>query len=268
MILTIKHQTSYSFSSIIPRLVQSLKLYPSKCKNQKVIDWNISTNIGYLEGSYNDALGHRIYNVYADNFIGKQTIISEGKVETKDFQGVMRDLSDKVNPLCFLRNTDLTKPGKNIIELSKKIKKSTDKIKFCHDLNLMVSDAIVFKTGTTNNSTTAESSLQLSKGVCQDYAHILISLARLFEIPARYINGYLMDDINSNDYFTHAWVELFISELGWIGFDPSHKKCIDENYVRISCGYDFIDASPIKGVKLNYLGSEELNFKLDITTEQ
>ena len=180
----------------------------------------------------------------------------------------MHGLSDKVNPLCFLRNTDLTKPGKKIIALSKKIKKSTDKIKFCHDLNLMVSDAIVFKTGTTNNSTTAESSMQLSKGVCQDYAHILISLARLFEIPARYINGYLMDDINSNDYFTHAWVELFITELGWIGFDPSHKKCIDENYVRISCGYDFIDASPIKGVRLNYLGSEELNFKLDITTEQ
>ena len=52
------------------------------------------------------------------------------------------------------------------------------------------------------------------------------------------------------------------------GFDPSHKRCIDENYVRISCGYDFIDASPIKGVKLNYLGEEALNFKLDINIEQ
>ena len=53
-----------------------------------------------------------------------------------------------------------------------------------------------------------------------------------------------------------------------MAFDPSHKKCIDEKYVRISCGYDFIDASPIKGVKLNYLGSEKLNFKLSINSDQ
>ena len=62
--------------------------------------------------------------------------------------------------------------------------------------------------------------------------------------------------------------KFFINELGWVAFDPSHKKCIDENYVRISCGYDFIDASPIKGVKSNYLGEEDLNFKLEINFQQ
>ena len=77
-----------------------------------------------------------------------------------------------------------------------------------------------------------------------------------------------MDDKNTNSYSTHAWAELYISNLGWIGFDPSHKRCIDENYVRVSCGYDFIDASPIKGVKLNYPGGENLNFNLDINIEQ
>ena len=132
----------------------------------------------------------------------------------------------------------------------------------------MVSEAISFKSGSTNTFTTADISLNQKQGVCQDYAHILISLARLFEIPARYVNGYLMDDKNTNAYFTHAWVELNLSNLGWVGFDPSHKKCIDENYIRISCGYDFIDASPIKGVKLNYLGSEKLDFKLKIFVEQ
>ena len=71
-----------------------------------------------------------------------------------------------------------------------------------------------------------------------------------------------------SNYSSHAWVELFIRELGWVAFDPSHKKCIDEKYIRVSCGYDFIDASPIKGVKLNYLGGEDLNFKLDIDIQQ
>ena len=59
-------------------------------------------------------------------------------------------------------------------------------------------------------------------------------------------------------------MEIFVKDLGWVAFDPSHKRCIDDKYVRISCGFDFIDASPIKGVKLNYLGNEDLNFKLNM----
>ena len=268
MILTIKHQTNYNFYSSVPRLVQSLKLYPSNCKNQKVINWNISTSIGQLTKSHQDALGHTIYNIYNEGLIGEQTIISEGKINTKDFHGVMHGLVDKVNPFCFLRFTYLTKPGEKLIKLSKKIKKKKDQIKFCHDLNRIVSEVLDFKTGITNNKTTAEEALKLEKGVCQDYAHILISLSKIFNIPSRYVNGYLMDDNNISHYSSHAWVEMYINDLGWVAFDPSHKKCIDQNYVRISCGYDFIDASPIKGVKLNYLGGEDLNFKLDINTEQ
>ena len=268
MILTIKHQTNYNFYSNVPRLVQSLKLYPSNCKNQKVINWNISTSIGQLTKSHQDALGHTIYNIYNEGLIGEQTIISEGKIHTKDFQGVMHSLVDKVNPFCFLRFTHLTKPGEKLIKLSKKIKKKNDQIKFCHDLNRIVSEVLDFKTGITNNKTTAEEALKLEKGVCQDYAHILISLSKMYDIPSRYVNGYLMDDNNISHYSSHAWVEMYINDLGWVAFDPSHKKCIDQNYVRISCGYDFIDASPIKGVKLNYPGGEDLSFKLDINTEQ
>ena len=268
MIFSIYHLTNYFYSSSVSKLVQSLKLYPTKCLNQKILEWQISCNNKVLESSHQDSLGHQIFNIYNNNFSGEQAIISEGKIETKNFQGVVRGLSEKVNPICFLRNTRLTKPGKKIIELSKKIKQKKNIINFCHELNLLVADAISFKTGSTNNDTTAEQSLLQKKGVCQDYAHILISLARFFSIPARYVNGYLMEDNNTDNYSTHAWVELNIESLGWVGFDPSHKKCIDENYIRISCGYDFIDASPIKGVKLNYSGDENLSFKLKINSEQ
>ena len=135
MILKIKHQTNYYYSSCVPRLVQSLKLFPSKSKNQKVIDWKITCNSGSLEESHQDALGHTIYNVYSESIIGEQTIVSEGKINTKNFNGVMHGLMDKVNPFCFLRFTYLTKPGEKLIKLSKKIKKKNDKIKFFNNLN-------------------------------------------------------------------------------------------------------------------------------------
>ena len=73
----------------------------------------------------------------------------------------------------------------------------------------------------------AEEALKLDKGVCQDYAHILISLSKMFDIPSRYVNGYLMDDNNISHYSSHAWVEMYINDLGWVAFDPSHKKCIE-----------------------------------------
>ena len=108
-----------------PRLVQSLKLYPSKCNSQNVLNWKITCDKAIIEASHQDALGHQIYNIYTDNFSGKQIITSEGKVQTKNCQGIIKGLNEKVNPTCFLRNTELTMPGKKygIYQKNKKKKR-------------------------------------------------------------------------------------------------------------------------------------------------
>ena len=96
----------------------------------------------------------------------------------------------------------------------------------------------------------------------------MISAARLCGIPARYVNGFLYEDLNAAENSTHAWGELFLKEIGWVGFDPSHKKCVDDKYIRINSGFDFLDASIIKGIKLNYNGNESLESKVFIETCQ
>ena len=268
MIIKISHKTNYHFAEKVPRLIQSLRLYPTNCKNQKVLDWKIASSKGSMINSFQDALGHKIINIYNKNLIGSQCIEAVGMVKTKDCFGTFSGLSEKVNPICFLRQTGLTLPGKKIIEMSKKIKKKKNIVKFCHELNLFVSELIKYKSNSTTNNTTAEMALKNGEGVCQDFAHILLSMARLFELPARYINGYLIEDENAKDYYTHAWVEIFIRDLGWVAFDPSHKVCVHDKYVRVNCGFDFVDASPIKGVKLNYLGSEQLSYQVEINIGQ
>lgn len=265
MRIRVNHKTIYKFDSIVPRLTQSLKLYPSKCKNQKIINWTVKSNKGSIINSYTDALGHKILNLFNNNIKGKQIISSEGVIDTRDFSGVMKGLSDKVSHLCFLRQTKLTEPCSKIIELSKKIKKKENNIiNFCHELNLICSESIKYVSGSTNSVTSARKSIEMGQGVCQDFAHILISLARSNNLPARYINGFLLEDKNSKESFSHAWVEIYVENLGWIAFDPSHKKCIDDKYIRISCGLDFLDASPIKGVTTNYSGNESLDVKVSI----
>ena len=265
MKIRITHSTTYKYNSIVPRLIQCLKLYPSTCDNQEILDWDTSCSKGKIVESHFDGLGHRVQNIFINNFSGQLKITSRGILKTKDLSGVVKGLREKVNPLCFLRETHLTKPCKRIKKISDLAKKNNKSlIEFAHKLNLIVSNSIDYVTGSTTISTSSKDALKQKKGVCQDFAHILISVARLNNLPARYVNGFLFEETTSGENTTHAWVEIFIKDLGWVAFDPSHKKCIDDKYIRISSGFDFEDASTIKGVKNNYNGDEFLDTKVDI----
>lgn len=265
MKIKINHTTTYSYESIVPKLIQCLKLYPTVCDNQKVLEWEIKASSGKVLDSHTDALGHKVLNVFNNNLDGILKITSSGIVKTRDLSGLVKGLKEKVNPLCFLRDTNLTKPCENIEKIYKQAStKKDDLVEFVHRLNLIVSDSIKYSEGSTNTSTCSEEALRKGKGVCQDFAHILISVARLANLPARYINGFLLEDVNSGQNSTHAWAEIFLKDLGWVAFDPSHKKCVDHTYVRISAGLDFVDASMIKGIKTNYNGNEMLESKVYI----
>ena len=266
MIINICYETFYNFSSNVPRLVQSLMLYPTDCSNQKVISCEINTNLGELVEVSKDALGHKLYNIYNKNISEQQIISMKCTVETKNTFGIMRGLNESVHPNCFLRQTDLTKPNKKILSLMRK-KPKKESVEFCHLMNETVSNSIDYVSGATNIHTSAVDAIDQGKGVCQDFSHILVGLARSYGYPARYVNGFLLDDVEIATNDTHAWAEIYLSDLGWIGFDPCHKKCIDENYVRVGCGYDFSHTSMIKGVKTNYNGSEILTHQLCVQSQ-
>ena len=266
MIININYETSYVFSSNVPRLVQSIMLHPTECSNQKVVSCEIVTSNGVLVEVPKDALGHRLYNIYNKNISEPQTISMKTTVETKDFFGLMKGLDESVHPECFLRQTKLTRPDKKILKLVKK-KAEKSSVDFCHYLNQCVSSSIKYVSGSTDIRSSAVDAISQGSGVCQDFSHILVGLARFHDYPARYVNGFMLDDTNIASNNTHAWAEIFITDLGWVGFDPCHGKCIDERYVRVGCGYDFSFTSMIKGVKTNYNGTELLDYQLSVQAE-
>lgn len=103
--------------------------------------------------------------------------------------------------------------------------------------------------------------LRERRGVCQDFAHVLIGLCRALKIPALYVSGYLATEIASA---THAWVEVLLPGTGWIGLDPTHDRLVDETYVKIAVGRDYNDVPPVAG---NYKGTTDrkLDVKVEIT---
>ena len=101
--------------------------------------------------------------------------------------------------------------------------------------------------------------LQERRGVCQDFAHVMIALCRALKIPALYVSGYLATEIASA---THAWVEVLVPGVGWIGLDPTHNRAVDDTCVKIAVGRDYADVPPVAG---NYKGTTDC--KLDVKVE-
>ncbi len=96
------------------------------------------------------------------------------------------------------------------------------------------------------------------RGVCQDFAHVMLGMCRSLKIPALYVSGYLATETASA---THAWVEVFIPGIGWRGLDPTHNRQPDEMYVKIAVGRDYADVTPVSGT---YKGTLERKMTVEV----
>ncbi|MGA9253569.1 MAG: transglutaminase family protein, partial [Roseobacter sp.] len=122
---------------------------------------------------------------------------------------------------------------------------------------------VPYESGHTQFATDAETAIEIGKGVCQDHANIFVSAARSVGLPARYVSGYLMMDDRVDQDASHAWAEVHLKDLGWVGFDVSNGVSPDERYARIAIGRDAHDAAPIYGLR-GGTGDERLVVSLQV----
>ncbi|MCD8222192.1 MAG: transglutaminase family protein [Clostridiales bacterium] len=109
-----------------------------------------------------------------------------------------------------------------------------------------------YEPGITTTKTTAAAALAGGHGVCQDYAHILISLMRLQGVPARYTAGMMIGEGAS-----HAWVEVWHNGA-WIGLDPTNNQMVDDTYIKLTHGRDFEDGTLDRGCFLGFASQNEI----------
>lgn len=110
-------------------------------------------------------------------------------------------------------------------------------------------DSFAYKKGITTVETTIDEIWRLKSGVCQDFAHILLVMLRLMNIPARYVSGYICPKKTGmrGEGATHAWVEAFLPYFGWLGLDPTNNCLVNDTHVRLAVGKNFSDCSPVRG---------------------
>lgn len=109
-------------------------------------------------------------------------------------------------------------------------------------MNDALYERFVYQSKTTTTKTTAQQALDQGKGVCQDYAHIMLALCRRCHIPARYVAGFMI-----GEGATHAWVEIYANGQ-WFGLDPTNNRIADDQYIKLSEGRDASDCIVDRGV--------------------
>ncbi len=246
MRLKISHTTEYRYDDPVQYSLQRLRLTPKSQPGQTVRDWKTTVHGAHLEAGYSDHFGNHVDLVSTEGEQVAIRIVAEGEVETEDRAGVFGPHQGFVPLWLFLRETPLTRPGKLIRELAKAATGENELARM-HALMGAIHETVAYKPGETATDTTAEQALEKKQGVCQDHAHIVLSVARHLGIPARYVSGYLLMDAPEQTA-SHAWAEVHLQGLGWVGFDAANNICPDARYVRLSTGLDYKDAAPVSGM--------------------
>jgi transglutaminase-like putative cysteine protease len=142
------------------------------------------------------------------------------------------------------------------------------------DLMQRIRRDFVFDPKATDVSTTPLEAFAVRRGVCQDFAHVMICGLRGLGLPARYVSGYLRTipppgrpRLAGADA-THAWVSLWCGvETGWIGFDPTNAVVVQDDHVVLAAGRDYSDVAPIDGIILSP-GKQTLKVEVDVAPEE
>jgi transglutaminase-like putative cysteine protease len=271
MRLTVRHTTAYAYDLPMRFIAQSHRLTPATSGCQTVHAWDVTAAGAEFGASFIDGAGDRVTTMTLNGPVDRVEISVQGEVETVDTSGVLRGHREMISPRCYVRATGPTKAGGGFDDLLdqafKGLRERSDLAK-AHALSDLVAETVAYRPGTTHAHTTAAEVVEAGEGVCQDHAHVLIALAHLAELPARYVTGYLLvDAAGSAGEASHAWAEIHVAGLGWIGFDAANATCPDERYIRLGSGRDAVDAAPIRGVSRGG-GAEAMEIAVTVAAQQ
>jgi transglutaminase-like putative cysteine protease len=258
MILEVQHETRLTYSEPVTEAVVEVRMEPASDADQSCHSFHLATTpAGAVPVRFQDGLGNRIHTFNLLAAHREIRILAAGIVET---HRQPRDLSasratfpldrDQLDwtVLGFLkfrgpvRQTPLLEPLREALRPQAGTRVA--------DLVLRMSDRIhaefTYERDVTLAHSPIDDLLRHRKGVCQDFTHLLIALLRSFDVPARYVSGYIHRPNKESQ--SHAWCEAYLPDLGWVGIDPTNACLVGDRFVKVAIGRDFTDVPPNKGV--------------------
>ncbi len=267
-VLRVVHETRYQYDFPIERSSHHFRLRPVDDARQDVLDFQLQVSVDGLQRDYEDVFGNHTTSLEVTDPFGEMVIRSESRVRVhpEDPLHLRSPVERDTIPLVWMpwqRQMMLSYllppelPESQLRELSDFAmgfvdRNDYDLLETLLDMNETIYQDFKYVPGSTNSATTPFEVYETRRGVCQDFANLLICLARLLSVPARYRMGYIYtgggyeNRIQSDA--SHAWVELYLPWVGWHGLDPTNGCQVNLDHMRVACGRNYIDATPTKGV--------------------
>lgn len=274
----IKHVTHYYYDQPVYDSINQMMLYPFVDSNQNVLQQSFTITHQPTIETFSDKFGNKlgIFSLVSPHT--ELCIISHLEVEIfpvsipafKKSADQLWQQYEKYNA-DYLYN-DFLQPDEsmNIGEIQSLVSSFKDKTKSPLQMAILFSEYIfqhfTYTQGVTSVETDIDEIWNLKAGVCQDFAHFLLTMLRLVKIPARYVSGYICPghDEWRGAGATHAWVEIFVPDYGWIGLDPTNNCIASDRHVRLAVGRYFKDCTPVKGI---YKGKLDHRLEVSVTVE-
>lgn len=274
----IQHITRYTYDGMVRDSANQIILFPIVDANQDVLKHNLTVTGNPLVDTHIDYYGNEVGSFTYLEQHNRMVINSEVLVVThaKELPAETTPAAAQWQKLSALQNIvpyidflkhDYFDALPDLIAVIEAEKQAEDTpyqtaLRFCE----YVYRNFEYLPGVTTVETTIDEVLQLKAGVCQDFAHLLVLMLRLLNIPARYISGYICPNHNGmrGEGATHAWAEVYLPDYGWLGIDPTNNCIANETHVRLAVGRNFSDCSPVKGV---YKGSWGHKLEVKVSVE-
>jgi transglutaminase-like putative cysteine protease len=265
---TIQHLTQYQYKLYAQYSANRLMLYPLVDDFQKIIRQEIFITGNPIVSTYQDYYGNEVgtftliephLTLTIDSHIEVETRTRTLPIDTLSVHEAWQHLVTNITHLpiheflveeAFSYREDVQKVYNEVFQSS--LTPLQLSMTFCD----YIFTTYKYVKGITSVDTTIEEIWQHKSGVCQDFAHVLLMFLRKAKIPSRYVSGYICPHQNGmrGEGATHAWVEVYLPNYGWLGIDPTNNCMVNDTHVRLAVGRYFSDCSPVKGT---YRGGAE-----------
>ena len=282
MFYSIRHVTRFRYSAPVRETVMELRMQPRSEGPQALRSFQINTNPRAQLYAYTDHFGNAVYHFNVLRSHDELRLESQSVVEISR-PAPMPEALDRLewerynaynltdDHFDLLENSRFAMPSANLdrfMEQKGLAGERSDPLTALVALNRIIHDSFEYELGVTQVHSPIDHALEEGRGVCQDFAHIMIAVARRWGIPARYVSGYLHHRPHNHDRSgtdaTHAWVEAYLPSLGWIGFDPTNAILAGERHIRVAVGRDYADVPPARGT---FKGVAESELAIAVSVE-
>ena len=250
MYLRVEHTTEFGYDGPIVEAYTELRLRPLEGGGQHCSSFRLATEPpGVRVREYHDNFGNDVHHFDVLESHDRMAVTAVSEVMTPEYFGGDRRLPTPLELHDYLGPTGYAPFAEAVRELAAGDAAAGSGAVRARKLMDAVRAELVYEPGATDVQTRADEVLALGRGVCQDFAHVLLAACRCVGIPARYVSGYLYDPtLEGDNAASHAWVDVWDEERGWLAFDPTHDREQTESYVRVAVGRDYADVPPTRGV--------------------